>query len=258
MNGGEVNSGPMNSGKDQPPPPPGFPGGTAVSRLRVYDWESADGLCGGSPHLHTVSSEAYVVTAGTGAVHTISMAGIQQHGLAAGSLVWFSPGTVHRLVNTDGLTLNVIMSNAGLPEAGDAVLTFPRRILQDPDLYAAHAALPRDAKESEVAAAARRRRDLALEGYAELHTSVLRDGTPALAEFHRAAARLVRPRVGHWKELWSANVQSQVKATEQALRELADGSAASLAGAAVASAEQRPGEGFGMCGRLTTWEDSRL
>ncbi|MEV7456832.1 cupin domain-containing protein [Pseudarthrobacter oxydans] len=248
----------MNSGKDQPPPPPGFPGGTAVSRLRVYDWESADGLCGGSPHLHTVSSEAYVVTAGTGAVHTISMAGIQQHGLAAGSLVWFSPGTVHRLVNTDGLTLNVIMSNAGLPEAGDAVLTFPRRILQDPDLYAAHAALPRDAKESEVAAAARRRRDLALEGYAELHTSVLQDGTPALAEFHRAAARLVRPRVGHWKELWSANVQSQVKATEQALRELADGSAASLAGAAVASAEQRPGEGFGMCGRLTTWEDSRL
>lgn len=248
----------MNSGKDQPPPPPGFPGGTAVSRLRVYDWESADGLCGGSPHLHTVSSEAYVVTAGTGAVHTISMAGIQQHGLAAGSLVWFSPGTVHRLVNTDGLTLNVIMSNAGLPEAGDAVLTFPRRILQDPDLYAAHAALPRDAKESEVAAAARRRRDLALEGYAELHTSVLRDGTPALAEFHRAAARLVRPRVRHWNELWSANVQSQVKATEQALRELADGSAASLAGAAVASAEQRPGEGFGMCGRLTTWEDSRL
>lgn len=248
----------MNSAKDQPPPPPGFPGGTAVSRLRVYDWESADGLCGGSPHLHTVSSEAYVVTAGTGAVHTISMAGIQQHGLAAGSLVWFSPGTVHRLVNTDGLTLNVIMSNAGLPEAGDAVLTFPRRIFQDPDLYAAHAALPRDAKESEVAAAARRRRDLALEGYAELHTSVLRDGTPALAEFHRAAARLVRPRVGHWKELWSANVQSQVKATEQALRELADGSAASLAGAGVASAEQRPGEGFGMCGRLTTWEDSRL
>lgn len=248
----------MNSGKDQPPPPPRFPGGTAVSRLRVYDWESADGLCGGSPHLHTVSSEAYVVTAGTGAVHTISMAGIQQHGLAAGSLVWFSPGTVHRLVNTDGLTLNVIMSNAGLPEAGDAVLTFPRRILQDPDLYAAHAALPRDAKESEVAAAARRRRDLALEGYAQLHTSVLRDGTPALAEFHRAAARLVRPRVGHWKELWSANVQSQVEATEQALRELADGSAASLAGAAVASAEQRPGEGFGMCGRLTTWEDSRL
>jgi hypothetical protein len=87
---------------------------------------------------------------------------------------------------------------------------------------------------------------------------VLRDGTPALQEFHRAAARLVRPRIGHWKELWSANVQSQVKETERALRDLADGSAASLAGAAVASAEERAGEGFGMCGRLTTWEDARL
>jgi hypothetical protein len=31
-----------------------------------------------------------------------------------------------------------------------------------------------------------------------------------------------------------------------------------LAGAAVAQAEQRAGEGFGMCGRLTTWADSRL
>ena len=240
------------------PPVPGFPGGTAVTGLRVYDWESGDGLCGGSPHLHTVSSEAYVVTAGTGEVHTISMAGVQVHGLAAGSLVWFSPGTVHRLVNTGGLSLNVIMSNAGLPEAGDAVLTFPHRILQEPELYAEHAVLPREAGESEVAAAARRRRDLALEGYAELHTSVLREGIPALQEFHRAAARLVRPRVGQWKELWAANVQKQVTATEQALRELAQGSAASLAGAAVASAEQRAGEGFGMCGRLTTWEDSRL
>lgn len=253
-----MNGLPVDSRMDQLPPAPGFPGGTAVTGLRVYDWESADGLCGGSPHLHTVSSEAYVVTAGTGEVHTLSMGGVQEHGLAAGSLVWFSPGTIHRLVNRGGLTLNVIMSNAGLPEAGDAVLTFPRRILQDPDLYAAHALLPRDAEESDVAAAARRRRDLALEGYAELHTFVLREGTPALQEFHRAAARLVRPRVGQWKELWAANVQSQVLATEQALRELADGSAASLAGAAVASSEQRAGEGFGMCGRLTTWEDSRL
>lgn len=243
---------------DGHPAVPGFPGGTAVTMLRVYDWESADGLCGGSPHLHTVSSEAYVVTGGTGQVHTISMAGVQEHRLAAGSLLWFSPGTVHRLVNTGGLTLTVIMSNAGLPEAGDAVLTFPRRILQDRELYAERAALPRDAGESALAAAARRRRDLALEGYAELHTSVVREGPSALADVHRLAARLVRPRVSHWKELWAASVQSQVMATEQALGELAGGSPASLAGAAVARADQRAGESFGMCGRLTTWEDSRL
>ncbi|WP_458780126.1 cupin domain-containing protein [Arthrobacter sp. D3-16] len=237
---------------------PGFPGGTAVSGLRVYDWEARDGLCGGSPHLHMVSSEAYLVTSGTGQVHTISMDGPAEHDLAAGSLLWFSPGTVHRLVNTAELTLNVIMSNAGLPEAGDSVLTFPRHILQDPDLYAQHAVLPLDTDQSVVASAARRRRDLALEGYAELHASVLHDGPDVLAEFHRLAAALVRPKVELWKEIWAANVRSQVAATEQALLELEDGSAASMAGAAVVSAHQRVGEGYGMCGRLTTWEDSRL
>ncbi|MGF9649800.1 cupin domain-containing protein [Pseudarthrobacter oxydans] len=237
---------------------PGFPGGTAVSGLRVYDWESNDGLCGGSPHLHTVSSEAYLVTNGTGQVHTISMDGPAEHDLATGSLLWFSPGTVHRLVNTAELTLNVIMSNAGLPEAGDSVLTFPRHVLEDPNLYAQHAVLPPDADQSVITAAARRRRDLALEGYAELHQSVLRDGPEALAEFHRLAAALVRPKVERWKEIWAANVRSQMAATEQALLELADGSAASMAGAAVARGRQRTGEGYGMCGRLTTWEDSRL
>ena len=54
---------------------PLFPGGVAVSSLRVYDWESEDGLRGGSPHLHTASSEGYVVTAGSGEVHTVSAEG---------------------------------------------------------------------------------------------------------------------------------------------------------------------------------------
>lgn len=235
----------------------GFPGGTAVTGLRVYDWEAADGRCGGSPHLHTVSTEAYLVTAGAGQVHTIAMDGTAEHDLAAGSLLWFSPGTVHRLVNTGGLTLNVIMANAGLPEAGDSVLTFPRHILQDPDLYAEYAALPSGSDQS-VAAAARRRRDLALEGYAELHQSVLRSGPEALAEFHRLAAALVRPKVERWKEIWAASVRSQVAATGQALQDLEDGLPASMAGAAVFRARQRRGEGYGMCGRLTTWDDSRL
>ncbi|MCU1568556.1 MAG: Cupin domain protein [Pseudarthrobacter sp.] len=236
---------------------PGFPGGTAVTGLRVYGWEAADGLCGGSPHLHTVSSEAYLVTAGTGRVHTITMDGAAEHPLAVGSLLWFSPGTVHRLVNTGGLTLHVVMSNAGLPEAGDAVLTFPRHILQDPDLYAVHAALPGDAGQPAAAAAARRRRDLALEGYEELHRAVLREGPEALLEVHRLAAALVRPNVNRWKQIWAANVRNQMETTEKALSDLEAGSAASMAAAAVMRAEQRPQEGLGMCGHLTTWEDSR-
>ena len=67
------------------------------------------------------------MTAGSGAVHTISRDGAGIHPLAEGSVVWFSPGTVHRLVNDGDLRLVVVMQNSGLPEAGDAVLTFPSR-----------------------------------------------------------------------------------------------------------------------------------
>jgi hypothetical protein len=36
---------------------PLFPRGTAVSTLHIYDWEAEDGLSGGTPHMHTVSTE---------------------------------------------------------------------------------------------------------------------------------------------------------------------------------------------------------
>ncbi|GAB3933934.1 hypothetical protein GCM10027614_06000 [Micromonospora vulcania] len=49
---------------------------------------------------------------------------------------------MHRLVNGGGLSIVVLMQNSGLPEAGDAVLTFPPDVLADPAAYAAAAALP--------------------------------------------------------------------------------------------------------------------
>ncbi|MEU5608755.1 hypothetical protein AB0H03_08425 [Streptomyces sparsogenes] len=40
-----------------------------LSRLRVYDWPTVDGKPGGgTPHLHLICSEGYVVAAGRGAV----------------------------------------------------------------------------------------------------------------------------------------------------------------------------------------------
>jgi hypothetical protein len=38
-------------------------------------------------------------------------------------IAWFTPGTVHRMVNGSGLRATVLMQNSGLPEAGDAVFT---------------------------------------------------------------------------------------------------------------------------------------
>src|SRR6478609_8206540 len=121
---------------------PPFPGGIGVSHLRVYDTAAPDGLAGGTPHLHTVCTEAYVVVAGAGEVHTLTSSGFLVTPLEPGAFVWFSPGTIHRLVNGGGLEILVLMANAGLPEAGDMVITFPTDIVADANAYAKAATLP--------------------------------------------------------------------------------------------------------------------
>jgi mannose-6-phosphate isomerase-like protein (cupin superfamily) len=83
---------------DRPP----LPGAVGVSHLMVYDSEGPDGLSGGTPHLHTVCSEAYAMVSGSGVVQTLSPAGFVEVPLPRGAFVWFTPGTVHRLVNLDG------------------------------------------------------------------------------------------------------------------------------------------------------------
>lgn len=238
---------------------PGFPGGTAVSHLTVYDWPTPDGLAGGSPHLHTASSEGYVVVGGNGRLQTLSTDGVGEHPLAAGAVLWFTPGTVHRLVNDGGLEIVVVMQNAGLPEAGDAVFTFPDAVLADPDRYAAAASLPGggddDADEDAVATAARRRRDLALEGYAELRARVAADGPVALTGLHERAARLVAAKTAGWRATWEHTVRTGVDETDHALTALAAADPVHLSTASVHVAERRErAYRYGMCGRLRTWD----
>ncbi|MGW6502257.1 cupin domain-containing protein [Nonomuraea angiospora] len=233
---------------------PLFPGGTSISDLAVYDWECADGVHGGTPHLHTVSTEAYVVTAGRGEVHTLSAAGFARDRLEAGTVLWFSPGTIHRLVNEEELRLVVIMQNAGLPEAGDAVLTFPSDILRDRDAYLAAATLPAQGDEDKKAAAARARRDLAIAGFRELLEDVEERGGQALADFHRLAAAIVRPRAASWKELWNKTVAAETERTREQLVAIAGGDPDHLGQAAVVRTTPGPEpRAFGMCGRLRTW-----
>ncbi|MEU0672011.1 cupin [Streptomyces sp. NPDC006172] len=228
----------------------GLPGGVAVSHLCVYDWPAADGLHGGTPHLHLACSEGYVVTGGRGAVQTLTASGFEETPLAPGTVAWFTPGTVHRLVNEDDLRITVLMQNSGLPEAGDAVLTLPPEYLTDPETYAAAATIPADAPEEEQARIARARRDLALEGYRVLCEA---DGPEPLAAFHRAAAALVRPRLAEWRERWQRGAAAAAAATGEHLDRLADGDVTHLADAAV-HAEQPSASGkFGMCGRLDVY-----
>lgn len=232
---------------------PAFPGSVGISDLRVYEWETDDGHHGGTPHLHTVSNEGYVVVGGSGEVHTLSSEGFAQDSLSAGSVLWFSPGTVHRLINSGDLHILTVMQNSGLPEAGDAVLTFPLDIVSDADRYRSAVTLP-EGSESERAEAARRRRDLAIEGYRSLLAALRNGDRGPLEELYAAAAALVQPRVEEWTKLWSDSVLVDVETTRAQLASLAEGDASHLGDAAVVRAVPRPGpRAFGMCGRLGTW-----
>lgn len=260
---------------------PVLPGGVALSRVRPYPWPGPDGLLSGSPHLHTVCAESYLVLSGSGHVETLGADGVVRSPLAVGSTVSFAPGTVHRLLPGDpgqapavsgaapagppraepddahpvvvtgagpGLQVLVIMQNSGLPEAGDAVLTFPPRVLADPDRYAAAAAVPPPG-EPGAEAAARARRDLAVEGYLTLRDAVEREGPDALRPLHGAAARLVRPKVAEWRQRWLAGAAAQAADTGDRLDRLAAGTGPAASGALVRTATPEP-ERFGMCGLL--------
>ncbi|MFF4836503.1 cupin domain-containing protein [Streptomyces sp. NPDC001315] len=229
----------------------GLPGGVGLSQLSVYDWPAADGLCGGTPHMHLACSEAYVVTGGRGAVQTLTASGYAVTPLAPGTVAWFSPGTIHRLVNEDDLRITVLMQNSGLPEAGDAVLTLPAPYLTDPETYAAATTIPADAPETERERIARARRDLALEGYRALRAA---EGPEALAAFHRAAGALVRPRIAEWRERWRCGAEAAAAATGEQLDRLERGDLSHLGGALVRSEQPSEYGRFGMCGRLDVYE----
>jgi mannose-6-phosphate isomerase-like protein (cupin superfamily) len=220
---------------------PVFPGATAVSGLQVYDWPADDGLCGGSPHVHLACTEAYVVVGGRGELHTLTVAGLERTALHSGVVAWFGPGTVHRAVNLDGaLKVVVVMQNSGLPEAGDAVLTFPPEYLESADSY-------RNASQAEDEAGARRRRDLAVEGYRLLVAE------PAgLAEFYRRAVRLRSELFDSWEKVLGSGARAAAERTAEQLSALREGRIDHLLEAAL-RVEDAPEPGlraFGMCGRL--------
>lgn len=235
-----------------------FPGAVGLTRIGVYDWEAVDGVCGGSPHMHTASTEAYLVLAGTGRVETIRTSGYESYDLAPNDLLWFSPGTIHRLVNEDNLEILVVMQNGGLPEAGDAVLTFEAAILASPERYAQAAALPAGPPSGSPEGAARARRDGALAGYQRLKEAAIAGQSDIVEQFHRDAVRLVQSRVPGWQALWDETIAPESARTRSWLAELAEGKFSHFAEAAVARAEPgRPDRIFGMCGMLQKWDTDR-
>lgn len=236
---------------DRPP----FPGAIAASHLRVYDTEAPDGLAGGTPHLHTACTEAYWVVAGTGAVQTLTTSGYQEVPLDPGAFVWFTPGTIHRLVNRGDLEILVLMQNAGLPEAGDMVITFPAEVLASSEAYAEVATLPELERTTAGSGdAARARRDRAVPTFVELRDATEAGDSAPLRAFHEAAARLVQPSIADWTKRWRDGPLREVEHTGDLLRALAEGDPDHLADAAVhhlppPDEERR----MGCCGTLGTF-----
>ena len=103
-----------------------FPGGTSVTLLDVYDDAGPDGLRGGTPHMHLASTECYVVIGGRGALHTLYPRRRARDRTGARRRWCGSRPAPSTEQSTKGdLKVLVLMGNSGLPEAGDAVMTFP-------------------------------------------------------------------------------------------------------------------------------------
>jgi mannose-6-phosphate isomerase-like protein (cupin superfamily) len=236
-----------------------LPGGTSVSHVRVYDTVGPDGLAGGSPHLHTTCTEAYLVIAGEGMVQTLSGEGYHETPLVHGTIAWFSPGTVHRLVNLDGrLELYVLMSNAGLPEAGDMVLAFEPELLADDGRYRSAADLPADASTTDGSAdPAMMRRNRAVDGFAHWRRAVSslgpRDG---LAPLYSSAIERVAERSRTWARLLDGDPAADIEASRRQVAAIAaDPPAASayLAQSAIRDRSLVPDtRRMGCCGTLGT------
>ncbi|MGW6281259.1 cupin domain-containing protein [Kribbella sp. NPDC055071] len=224
---------------------PALPGAIGMSRLRVYPWRTTDARHGGSPHLHLTCTECYVVLDGTGELHTLTPDGHRVLPLAAGDVVWFTPGTIHRAVGAGDLRVQVIMQNAGLPEAGDAVLTFPPAHLASPQIYAEAASVGTEAQ-------ARRRRDLAIEGYLALIEDHRRGGA-ALERFYAAAAALVADRLDAWETSWHDHALAAAAATGAQIAALRRADTRHLRSAAVMKIDAPTENALGMCGYLAPY-----
>jgi len=232
-----------------------FPGGIGVSHLRVYGSEGPDGLRGGTPHVHTACTEAYAVVAGTGAVQTLTPKGFEVTPLEPGAFVWFTPGTIHRLINDGDLEILVIMGNAGLPESGDMVICFPDDLLVDHERYRSAATLPEDERTTAGSGeAARSRRDLGVQGFSALKDAMATGGDAPLLTFYERAGALVAPLADGWRPVWEAGPLEAALRTGEQLEAIVEGDVSHLRSASVEHLPPPPDERrMGCCGTLGTY-----
>lgn len=230
------------------PTQPSLPGGIMLSRIKVYDSTAPDGQHGGTPHLHLACAETYVLMGGRGAVELIDYDGFRRVDLCHEQLLGFTPGTVHRLINLDGaLAVLVIMQNAGLPERGDAVITFPTDTLSDAARY-------REAMHAPDLDAARQRRDLGVRGFLTLREAFVQSlerGRAALDEAYRLAIARTAERLPQWDAVVRQGPLRSAQDTLDQVAALKAGRVAPLTAGRAWTLANRAAAMPGMCGQIT-------
>jgi mannose-6-phosphate isomerase-like protein (cupin superfamily) len=234
---------------------PEFPGAIGISDLTAYPWPTADDEHGGSPHTHLTCTEAYVVVGGRGRLQALNHTGPSIQELAPGDVVWFTPGTIHRAINDGDLHVIVIMQNSGLPEAGDAVMTFPPEYLTAKNYPAAASILGPDAAPSHERA--RARRDLAVEGVVELLHQWEAGNHVALEHFYQQAAALVAPRLSEWRTLIEDGAAATAASALAHIDALGRADTTHLGRASVNRIPAPAKTTLGMCGYLHAYDPVR-
>ncbi|HEU5353906.1 MAG TPA: cupin domain-containing protein [Actinocrinis sp.] len=234
---------------------PEFPGAVGISDLTAYPWPTADHEHGGSPHIHLTCTEAYAVVGGRGRLQTLNHAGPSVQELNPGDVVWFTPGTIHRAINDGDLHVLVIMQNGGLPEAGDAVMTFPPEHLTAERYGACSSVLDDEGDPSEEHA--RRRRDLAVEGFTELVRQWELGNHAALDAFYDSAAALVAPRLTQWRALIEEGALATAAVALDHIAALREADTSHLKLATVNRIPNPQQATLGMCGFLHAYDPLR-
>jgi mannose-6-phosphate isomerase-like protein (cupin superfamily) len=187
-----------------------LPAGVGLTHIKVYDTPGPDGVISGGAHVHLVCSEIYFTLAGTGQIECLSIDGLDTIDLLPNKIVFFRPGTFHRVLNPQkNLEILAIMQNGGLPERGDFVMSFPHETLTNPQSY-------NQAVRAPTLSDALKRRDLSLQGFLALKAAFARskeEGQTALRAFYRAARNLIAPKVDGFEWVLKAGAQTEVKAS---------------------------------------------
>lgn len=229
-----------------------MPGATLTTRLRVYDTPSIDGKIGGTPHLHLLCTEMYFVTQGSGFVELIDMRGFSTVSLTQYTALVFSPGTIHRLVNSNrDLELFIIMQNSGLPERGDNVVPFPQEIMQDEEAFAS-------AMRVQTVEDAYRRRDLGVAGFLHLKAAFeasLELGQQMLKRLYALAVERTQHAQPEWRELVTQGALAEAQASLKHLDALSRSETDYLEHARHFAIAPQHYSGIGFCGHLNRYFD---